>query len=56
MPAIFCNELYHRPGWRAHALRWSVGRRIHDVAAGPDGAVWVLEDVNPGGLFRVTPK
>ncbi len=23
---------------------------------GPDGALWMLEDANPGGLFRVTPK
>ena len=22
----------------------------------PDGALWVVEDANPGGLFRVTPK
>ena len=38
------------------AERWNVGRRIRDVAVGPDGAVWMLEDANPGGLFRVTPK
>jgi aldose sugar dehydrogenase len=36
--------------------RWDVGHRIRDVAVGPDGAVWVVEDANPGGLFRVTPK
>ena len=38
------------------AERWSVGHRIRDVEVGPDGAVWMLEDANPGGLFRVTPK
>ena len=38
------------------AERWDVGRRIRDVEVGPDGAVWMLEDANPGGLFRVTPK
>ncbi len=38
------------------AERWSVGHRIRDVEAGPDGALWMLEDANPGGLFRVTPK
>lgn len=27
-----------------------------DVAVAPDGAVWMIEDANPGGLFRVTPK
>jgi len=21
-----------------------------------DGALWMLEDANPGGLYRVTPK
>ncbi len=38
------------------AERWNIGRRIRDVAVGPDGAVWLLEAANPGGLFRVTPK
>ena len=38
------------------AERWSVGRRIRDVEVGPDGALWMLEDSAPGGLFRVTPK
>jgi len=36
--------------------RWSVGHRIRDVEVGPDGALWMLEDANPGGLFRVAPK
>ncbi len=38
------------------AERWSVGHRIRDVEVGPDGALWMLEDANPGTLFRVTPK
>ena len=38
------------------AERWSVGHQIRDVAVAPDGAVWVVENANPGGLFRVTPK
>src|SRR4051812_47723181 len=38
------------------AERWSVGHRIRDVEVGPDGALWMLEDANPGGLFRVTPQ
>ena len=38
------------------AERWSVGHRIRDVEVGPDGALWMLEDANPGGLYRVTPK
>jgi glucose/arabinose dehydrogenase len=38
------------------AERWSVGHRIRDVEVAPDGALWLLEDANPGTLFRVTPK
>jgi glucose/arabinose dehydrogenase len=38
------------------AERWNVGRRIRDVEVGPDGALWMLEDSAPGGLFKVTPK
>jgi glucose/arabinose dehydrogenase len=38
------------------AERWRVGHRLRDVEVGPDGALWMLEDANPGGLFRVTPK
>ena len=38
------------------AERWDVGKRIRDVEDGPDGSLWMLEDANPGALFRVTPK
>lgn len=38
------------------ADRWGVGHRIRDVEAGPDGALWMLEDANPGGLYKATPK
>ena len=38
------------------AERWDVGHRIRDVEEAPDGALWMLEDANPGTLFRVTPK
>jgi aldose sugar dehydrogenase len=38
------------------AERWSVGKRIRDIEVGPDGALWILEDANPGGLYRVTPE
>ena len=38
------------------AERWDVGHRIRDVEVGPGGALWMLEDANPGGLFKVTPK
>lgn len=38
------------------AERWEVGHRIRDVEVAPDGALWLLEDAKPGGVFRVTPK
>jgi glucose/arabinose dehydrogenase len=38
------------------ADRWDMGHQIRDVAAGPDGALWLLENTNPGQLFRLTPK
>ena len=38
------------------AERWTVDHRIRDAEVGPDGGLWMLEDANPGGLFRVTPK
>jgi glucose/arabinose dehydrogenase len=43
-------------GGATPAERWDVGHGIRDVAVGPDGAVWLIENANPGGLFRVTPK
>jgi glucose/arabinose dehydrogenase len=43
-------------GGATPAERWNVGHRLRDVEVGPDGALWMLEDNNPGGLFRVTPK
>ena len=43
-------------GGAAPAERWSVEHQIRDVAVAPDGAVWLVENANPGGLFRVTPK
>jgi len=38
------------------AERWDVGHRIRDIEQAPDGALWMLEDAKPGGVFRVTPK
>lgn len=37
----------------AKAEQWDMGARIRDVAQGPDGAVWLLED--EGKLVRLTP-
>jgi glucose/arabinose dehydrogenase len=29
---------------------------VRDVEVAPDGAIWIAEDANPGGIYRVTPK
>jgi aldose sugar dehydrogenase len=47
---------FDRQGGASPAERWDVGHRIRDVEVAPDGAVWMIEDASPGGLFRVTPK
>ena len=36
--------------------RWKVGKRVRDIEQAPDGALWIVEDANPGGLYRITPK
>ena len=38
------------------AERWAMGFRVRDVEQGLDGALWLLEDSNAGGLYRLTPK
>ena len=43
-------------GGATPAERWNVGKRLRDVEVAPDGALWMLEDSQTGGLFRVTPK
>jgi len=36
------------------AERWDMGNRIRAVMAGPDGALWLLEDGSEGRLLRLT--
>lgn len=36
--------------------RFAMENRIRDVAVGPDGAIWVIEDAHPGRLLKLTPK
>ena len=47
---------FNGKGGAAPAERWDVGHQIRDVAIGPDGAVWMIENTTSGGLFKVTPK
>ena len=57
METLTLNRItFDGKGGAKPAERWSVGHRIRDVEVGPDGGLWMLEDANPGGLFRVTPK
>jgi glucose/arabinose dehydrogenase len=48
--------IFDGKGGAKTAERWSMGKRIRDVAEGPDGSLWLLEDANPGALIHVTPK
>ena len=43
-------------GGAATAERWAMEFRVRDVEVAPDGAVWLIEDANPGGLYRVIRK
>src|SRR3954469_23453888 len=57
MASLTLNRItFDGKGGATPAERWSVGHRIRDVEVAPDGAMWMVEDANPGGLFRVTPK
>lgn len=37
------------------AERWDMKHRVRDVEVAPDGALWMVEDAKPGGVFRITP-
>jgi aldose sugar dehydrogenase len=38
------------------ADHWDMGERIRGVRAGPDGALWLLEDGPRGRLLMLMPK
>lgn len=38
------------------AERWDMGARVRAVMAGPDGALWILEDGADGRLLRLVSK
>jgi glucose/arabinose dehydrogenase len=44
-----------RPTGREERLLEGELGRIRDVRLGPDGALWLLTDDDPGGVWRVTP-
>lgn len=45
-----------RKGGATAVQRWSPDKRISDIEEATDGALWVLEDAQPGGLYRLTSK
>jgi glucose/arabinose dehydrogenase len=48
--------VFDTPTTAHEANRWKMGHRIRDVVAGPDGALWLIEDEDGGRLLRLTPK
>jgi glucose/arabinose dehydrogenase len=46
---------FRADGQPDEAERWQMDNRIRDVAVAPDGAVWIIEDADPGRLLRLTP-
>ena len=36
--------------------RWDLGMRVRDVAEDEAGALWIIEDSEEGGLYRLMPK
>ncbi|MEQ1948590.1 MAG: PQQ-dependent sugar dehydrogenase [Bryobacteraceae bacterium] len=57
MASMTLNRIiFDGKGGAKPAERWNVGKRIRDVAEGPDGSLWMVEDANPGALIHVTPK
>lgn len=43
-------------GTRARKLEhFDMGMRVRDVAQAPEGSVWLLEDSDRGGLYRLSP-
>jgi glucose/arabinose dehydrogenase len=44
------------PNGAREAERWDMGHRIRNVAVGPDGALWLIEDEEGGRLLKLVPK
>nr|WP_307158701.1 PQQ-dependent sugar dehydrogenase [Rhizobium paknamense] len=47
---------FDKAGQPDEADRWDMSARIRDVAIARDGALWLIEDGNPGSLMRLVPK
>lgn len=40
----------------AQIARWDLGLRVRDVAVDAAGAIWLIEDSDAGGLYRLRPR
>lgn len=56
MAALALIRVSFDGGTPREAERFAMGKRIRDVVAGPDGALWLLEDGKGGRLLRLTPS
>lgn len=56
LPSLSLNRIVIEGASARPAERWNLGFRVRDVEQAPDGALWLLEDAAPGGLYRLTPK
>jgi glucose/arabinose dehydrogenase len=55
------SEAIHRivfdgKGSAREVEHFAMGFRVRDVAQAPDGAIWLIADDDPGGLYRLAPK
>jgi glucose/arabinose dehydrogenase len=53
---VLVRITFRADGQPDEAERWQMEDRIRDVAVAPDGAVWLIEDADPGRLLRLTPS
>src|SRR6185437_9341186 len=47
--------IFDGKGGAKTAERWDMGFRVRDVEEAPDGAMWAVEDANPGRVVRLPP-
>jgi glucose/arabinose dehydrogenase len=52
---VLVRVAFGADGQPDEADRWQFDERIRDVAVAPAGAVWIIEDADPGRLLRLTP-
>ncbi|MDY0748961.1 PQQ-dependent sugar dehydrogenase [Paucibacter sp. R3-3] len=56
LASLSLNRIVIKGASTKPAERWNLSFRVRDVEQAPDGALCLLEDAAPGGLYRLTPK